>query len=294
MRDTGAVVDALFLGSDGRNAYAEDGVTPLAPYPAMLNKHLATIQAQVILAHNRAIKRMSSPEVYAWLSSAKGQLAETRNIYYEPAHTWVDPSGYTLSRRIWRTSQQTGLRVDAMLSDGIRNGTGSLRLSRMLEQFLLPTRANFRTRKPYGVNASFDAMRLARTEIALAHTRASYEASRRNPYVTGIDFALSSTHPEYDICDELATIGMDGQRLREPYPVDRAKLPIIDTHPQCKCVTMPYAEPQEIIPEGEPPLTPAAPNTMLLQMLGSVLMAYISRDVQQELMEDEWETQPYM
>jgi hypothetical protein len=164
----------------------------------------------------------------------------------------------------------------------------------MLEQFLLPTRANFRTRKPYGVNASFDAMRLARTEIALAHTRAAYEAALKNPYVTGIDWMLSRTHPKYDICDEYATIGMDGQRLRDPYPKLKARLPIIDSHPQCGCTELSYAEPQEIIPEGEPPLTPAAPNTLLLQMLGSVLMAYISRDVQQELMEDEWQTQPYM
>jgi hypothetical protein len=134
---------------------------------------------------------------------------------------------------------------------------------------LLPSRAPIRTKTPYGRDGSFDAMRLARSEITRAHNAASLESAKSNPFVQGIDWKLSARHPHVDICDSIATLGMGNERLKDPYPVDSAPVPVQDSHPQCICVSLPSVDPNavdQIIADlnrrfeaGQPaPLTPAA------------------------------------
>jgi hypothetical protein len=114
---------------------------------------------------------------------------------YDQPHLWVDPNGYRLSDRIWRTAGVTRRKVDAMVEDGIARGRGSLKLSRDLERFLHPGRQLKRTKTPYGTDASYDAMRLARTEITRAASKAHEAAAQANPFVTGLRWKLSPQHP---------------------------------------------------------------------------------------------------
>jgi len=146
---------------------------------------------------------------------------------YDPPHLWVDPNGYRLSDRIWRTAGETRRKVDAMLEDGIARGRGSLKLSRDLERFLLPGRQLKRTKTPYGTDASYDAMRLARTEISRAAAQAHETAARANPFVVGLRWKLSPQHPCCDICDTYA----DKEYSFDDWPTQPA-------HPHCLC----YAE----------------------------------------------------
>ena len=147
---------------------------------------------------------------------------------YEPAHTWVDPNGHRLSDRVWNTAGNTRQRLDAYLEQAIREGRGALQMSRELEQFLIPGRG-LRTSKPYGANASFDGMRLARTEISRAAQEAQRMTAAMNPFVSGLKWRLSASHPRIDICDDLARGGPagDGVYSVEAYP-ERP-------HPQCLC-----------------------------------------------------------
>jgi hypothetical protein len=184
----------------------------------------------------------------------------------------------------------TRTRIDGLLLEGIRNGNSAINLSKKLEQFLLPSRAAFRTGKPYGVDASADAMRLARSEITRAHSFASYVAGLGNPFVDGWDFALSVRHPRFDICDRLATIGMQGERLRDPYNIYEAGLPIPvqDTHPHCLCSGRPavtrsaddvIADLRESIGRGEePPITPIDAYQFVRLMLGGYLASQVARE----------------
>lgn len=257
----GQAVTRYFVGPDGRNPFGSDGTTPLAAYPRILNQALYTATKLPVVAQFKWLKRHVPEDVFAWLAGAKRNVQEMhlaedlsdelKKFYekygiwgvfrpnplanYEPPHKWVDPSGYTLSDRIWRTGVATRTKLDAMLTDAIRNGISALDLSKQVEAFLLPGRLGKRTKRPYGRDASYDGMRLARTEISRAHNYASYAASAVNPYVHGIDWALSLSHPKMDICDELATIGMTGERLKDPYPVETAKVP--PAHPHCLCHT---------------------------------------------------------
>lgn len=302
-RVQGAVGDAIqrfFVAEDMRSPFADDGVTALAPYPDTLNRHLAQSQARLILTHQRDMQRQLEgyEDIQRWLSRPTSEgvkrsalVRERSNplAKYESAHTWVDPNGYRLSDRIWRVSMRTRMQIDAFLADAIRSGMSSTDIAKNLERFLRPSRAAFRTKKPYGRDASFDAMRLARTEIAHAHSEATFAASRGNPFVGGMDWKLSAQHPRYDICDELATIGMSGGRIRDPYPLDEAPQVVNDSHPQCICVNLPAVietngavidRLRSQMRRGQPaPLTPIAARAFILGMLGITLYRYVSSEV---------------
>lgn len=147
---------------------------------------------------------------------------------YEPPHTWVDPNGYRLSDRIWRIAGEIRRRIDLLLSEQIGEGRAAFDMARELEQFLQPGRQLIRTNKPYGTDASYDAMRLARTEVTRAFSRSAEMSANANPFVQGLSVALSRSHPKLDICDEAADAG--------PWPKDaipdRYRIPL---HPHCLC-----------------------------------------------------------
>lgn len=284
VRAAGLMVERVFTGMDGRQAFGAN-LTPLSPYARLMNQDLATVEAGVVKAHAASMERMLPDDVASWLKRAHlpPVTAELRQVFppdYDAPHTWIDPRGYTLSDRIWRTGQETRRRVDALLSEGIRQGRSPMALANDLEAFLLPTRTWRRTTAPYGRDASFDAMRLARTEISIAHSRASFAAAWANPFVDGMDWALSARHPKLDICDGLATIGMNGQRVRKPYPLNNAPMVVADSHPQCNCTNRPaitessaqvIAELRDMMAAGKPaPVTPLA-DVFLGWLLGDLL-----------------------
>lgn len=312
-RAVGDVVEGLFVGSDGRSAFASDGVTAIAPYPQLLNRYLAQVVRAAVVAQRDWLRRNIPQDVFDWLASGRGagtmgergglraqpeggltreqidfEEALRRALFfpnplaqYQPAHEWVDENGYRLSDRIWRASQRTRDKIDAMLTDGIRTGRGAFELARDLEAFLLPGRLGRRTTRPYGRDASYDAMRLARSEIAQAHAAATLASARMNPYVEGIDVARSAAgDPTCPICPRHATIDIGGARLRAPYPVASAPGGIF--HPHCMCVRRPVvtrrpaqvtaylreaqaeAQQQGIVPAANP----AAYDALLQVLLG--------------------------
>jgi hypothetical protein len=114
------------------------------------------------------------------------------------------------------------------LEERVAQGQGALEMSRDLERFLQPGRKLARTRAPYGVDASFDAMRLARTEITRAHAQAQEMAAEANPFAQGLSVVLSISHPKPDICDEAAAAS--------PFPIGEIPAQYqIPLHPHCLC-----------------------------------------------------------
>ena len=100
-------------------------------------------------------------------------------------------------------------------------------MAKELETFLQPGRT-LRTRRPYGKDASFDAMRLARTETTRAHAQAQEKSALANPFVSEMGIRLSGSHPKTDICDTAAA--------ESPFPKDgipdRYRVPL---HSHCLC-----------------------------------------------------------
>ncbi len=236
-------VQRTFLGRTAAGEWApfavgQDGsVYPLSPYMEALWAGITEAVRIPVEQHAQMMRRRLPPDILAALGAqpvVREQGPVTRVFRpnplagYDPPHTWVDPAGYTLSERIWRVSGDTRRRLDAYLEDAIRQGKGALQMSRELEQFLLPGRELIRTRAPYGTDASYDAMRLARTENTRAFAQAAERSAAANPFVAGIRVVLSASHPKYDICDEAAAAG--------PWPKDEIPAQYqIPLHPHCLC-----------------------------------------------------------
>jgi hypothetical protein len=128
-------------------------------------------------------------------------LRERRGIIYDALHLFVDRDGYRLADRIWRTDHLTRNRIDQLLAYEIRTGTAAVDIAKMLEQYLIPGREKIRTRKPYGRDGSYDALRLARTEITAAAGRATMALAEANPFTNGMLWALSLSHPDGIDCE---------------------------------------------------------------------------------------------
>jgi len=313
VRRADEIVGRIFT-VDGRKSINADGV-PLSPYARALMAEIGMVTTQVVQAHGRYMLAQMDEGTAARLSgrgarsiremthrrvgyvpgehlrvieqdeSLSKEDVERLRIFspnplaeYEPAHTWVDPNGYVLSQRIWNTSSETRRKLDALMYEMIREGKGSLEIARLVERFLIPGRAKIRTRKPYGTDASYDAMRLARTEIARAANQAAWVSAMLNPYVDQIRMRRSSTgQVGCPVCTPLAgPVGGAGV----VYSVYSAV--IGPYHPHCMCYLVPEVtdSPRTVTnnlavmleqAEAElltPFLTPAAASLFIEMLLG--------------------------
>lgn len=280
-RTAGTVIERLFTSTDGRASYADDGVTPLSPFATVLNKWAVNVSAAIVHQQAEFMRARLPSDVERWLSTGRRIVAEQFSpqafVDYEPLWVWMDERGYVLSDRIWRTSMDTRSRLDAFLADHIRRGTGALRMSKLLEQFLVPGRAALRTTRPYGSDASFHAMRLGRTEITRQAGQVFLASSRANPFVEAINWNLSGSHPKPDICDDLAA--------GSPYSLDN--VPSYPAHPHDMCYLTTITRPRDevvdelraMMDEGmEAPLTPVNERAFLEQLLGVLLAGLALRE----------------
>lgn len=166
------------------------------------------------------------------VARAREALVKPRGLY-SPFHEWIDPNGYRLSDRIWRTSVEVRSRVDLLMDYHIQRGTSAVEIAALLEPFLTPGGLTPRTRTPYGTEGSYSARRLARSEISVAAYRATINASIANPFVAGVQWRLSGRHPKIDICDQYARGGANGDGIYTPETVPSWP------HPMCLCSQLP-------------------------------------------------------
>lgn len=226
----GTMVTIRFLGRTSqstRTPFVElptGDILPLSPYSRILFDHADQVESIIIEQQRGIVARLAknNPVIQGTDLFKPNPLAQ-----FDKMHTWIDPNGYKLSDRIWRTAGTTRRKLDLFLDERIRQGQGALQMSRDLETFLKPGRT-LRTKAPYGTDASYDAMRLARTEITRAHARAAERTALMNPFVEKMGIRLSGSHPAPDICDEAADAG--------PWPKDNIPMRYaIPLHPHCLC-----------------------------------------------------------
>lgn len=158
-----------------------------------------------------------------------------------------------LSQRIWRMDRDAQDGITTVLLNGISNGTSAFDLAAQLEQYLganadcprwTSTRLYSRTKSQIatgdttgllsgkdcdGRGVSYNALRLARTEIQKAHALATDRILMSQPWVEKEKINLSAAHPETDICDDIARGGEKGEGV---YDVGSIELPL---HPNCLC-----------------------------------------------------------
>lgn len=220
----------------GRGDSPLRGDAPQSPYARLLYDGVAEATRIAVERQTALLRRLVKDEtVLRWLTGPR-PLSGVREIRgsYDPWHLWVDPNGYRLSDRIWRTGIEVRSRVDALLDFHLARGTAAVDIAQELEQFLTPAGRATRTVRPYGREGSYAARRLARTEITRASGQGTIQAAQANPFVGGVQWRLSASHPKIDICDEYARGGPNGDGI---YPVD--SVPTYPPHCHCLCSLLP-------------------------------------------------------
>ena len=173
--------------------------------------------------------------------------AQRRDEALAAARQRVYSDRLNLSQRIWRLENGGLNDIRGLLSSAFVERTNAADLARRIEAQLganqdLPRwtedrlyrmDARQRARSTDGLlrdpaqrreGISYNALRLARTELQYAHHAVATEIARHAPWVLKRNVVLSPTHPKIDICDELVS--------QNPHPKDAELLP---AHPNCLC-----------------------------------------------------------
>lgn len=146
--------------------------------------------------------------------------------------------GLRLSDRVWRVAENSRNAVRTIVEAAVASGQDSRSVARLVQQYLRPgvkTALRPETRRRLGVpsDVSYEAMRLAVTELNTAFHEGTVMAGRATPSYLGVLWRLSASHPRPDYCDYLATRnGGFWPRGNEP---ERP-------HPWCRCVILPVHE----------------------------------------------------
>ncbi len=155
--------------------------------------------------------------------------------------------GLKLSDRVWKTGERLRNTLARVVEDGITRGLNSRQLARDLQMYVQPgvwTYHKADTRQRLGVPAdvSYEAMRLARTEMNNAFHEGMIMANHGTPGYRGIYWRLSGSHPVRDVCDDMAETMEHGEKGFYPAGKEPPR-----AHPQCLCVILPaYEDPEQL------------------------------------------------
>lgn len=147
--------------------------------------------------------------------------------------------GLKLSDRVWRIGENVRKNMATVVEDAVARGLDSRTLAKRVQQYMQPgkwTAMKRETRRMLGVSSdvSYEAMRLARTEMSNAYHEGTILANQSAPSYLGIIWMLSGRHPLPDVCNDYASHNGDGFWPAGSEPT----LP----HPQCLCIALPRHE----------------------------------------------------
>lgn len=133
-------------------------------------------------------------------------------------------SNVPLSERVYQSEVSIGSVLDRRISSALVRGLSAREFSQEVSDFINPN-------TPGGLR--YASMRLARTEINNSAHAVAINAAQDKPWVLGMKWRISSSHPKPDICDQLAKGGTKGDGV---YPkTEVPKKP----HPHCFCWVTP-------------------------------------------------------
>jgi hypothetical protein len=133
-------------------------------------------------------------------------------------------NGIGLSQQVYRTSQLANGYVDRAVNRVILQGGSWQEIASAVRPMISPD-------TPGGV--SYAAKRLGRTELNNAFHTTQQDLAEKSPFVLGLHWHLSRTHPSKDECDVIAEGHSKGKGKGIYVPSECPAKP----HPQCLCYT---------------------------------------------------------
>jgi hypothetical protein len=166
---------------------------------------------------NELLKLALSKESMAQL--AKSEALRAANGV-EAAMRRMEGSSYIpLSKQVYNTQRLGNKYIDRILNDALITGKTWKQLAKEVADSINPNVKG---------GVSYAANRLARTEINNAFHASAAKRFEESVIVEGIDWKLSSSHPEGDICDDLAAASPYAKKSIPQKP-----------HPHCYCFLTP-------------------------------------------------------
>lgn len=171
----------------------------------------------------------------------------------DAAEARVYGDGLNLSGRIWKLDRESREHIQRTLSQGVADKRSAYDIAKDLERALgagkeCPrwtkarlnglTKADIASGDRTGLlsgdacdesGVAYNALRLARNELQIAHHMASDALMARQPWVESEQINLSPDHAKDDECDDVANGGEKGDGV---YPKGEISLPL---HVQCLC-----------------------------------------------------------
>lgn len=172
----------------------------------------------------------------------------------EAANQRIYKDGIPLSGRIWRLQAQSLNGINQVLAQGVAEGNSAWNIAKLLQEYLgagaecprwTSTRLYKLTKQDIadgdrtglysreacaGQGVAYNALRLARNEIQVAHHLATDSIFAKMPWVEKEAINLSPSHPDIGCaCEDVVVNGEDGTNV---YPKGEIDLPI---HVQCLC-----------------------------------------------------------
>lgn len=150
--------------------------------------------------------------------------------------------GLKLSEQIWNKNQNYRKNINKILVSGVATGEDCAVVARSIEKYVKNGSKSFAESYPNMMSRmkgrvpqdiTYEALRLARTEMTSAYGMGTMKSSELNPSNRGVRFMLSASHPEYDICDVHCSRN-DYELGPGGYPLEAA--PDYPFHPNCLCI----------------------------------------------------------
>lgn len=196
-------------------------------------------------------------------SVVDGVFKPQLRILLDVAEQYLYGDALNLSGRIWRIDREARDGIFAVLLNGIQKGDSAWNIAKELEQFLgagqdcprwTSTRLYGRNKSEIasgdttgllsgnacdGSGVSYNALRLARTELQKVHNLATDRMMAQQPWVLEEQIHLSAAHAEQDICDDTVSGGREGEGIYEKGEIE---LPL---HPNCLCYKIAVLMPEK-------------------------------------------------
>lgn len=167
------------------------------------------------------------------LNASGGSSAFWKQSMLAQGRTGIDSfisrtsNGIPLSERVYKGRAWSNDLINRKVNGLVLSGASAREIAKSVSSLIDPS-------TPGGV--SYAAMRLGRTELNNAFHTTSVRLASEQPWVSGMKWHLSSSHPEGDVCDEYAF----GQHFRGGgqgvFKVDQVPG---KPHPQCLCYVTP-------------------------------------------------------
>lgn len=191
-----------------------------------INDHLIEQMAYAADAAADAEEVMTD---YLFNSVGTGPIPQLQAAYREQARATVrayqarNDFGIPLAQSVYKTQALSGGMVDRAVNRGILLGKSAKELAADVVGMINPD-------TPGGV--SYAAMRLARTELNNAFHHAQKGIRANDPFVTGMKWNLSGSHPKPDECNDYADgVHYKGGAPGVYQPTEVPNKP----HPHCFC-----------------------------------------------------------